>query len=132
MKCRCDSGWFVLRWKARDQWSVGTDRPDLGRPARRAERPIATGQGVGEKGRVVGLIGLEVGGQVVLVIDGFDRANRFAGTAIDAFVGMDVERPSAFIDAVNGALLDASPVHHVYTGLADHVGHEDSLYKVVL
>ena len=64
------------------------------------------------------------GGDVGFVRDGLDRADRFARTAVDAFVGVDVERPCPFVDAVDRTFLDASSVHHVDTWCSDHVRHE--------
>src|SRR5262249_43581014 len=60
---------------------------------------------------------------VVLVVDGFHRADRLTGTAVDAFVGLDVEHPAAFVNAVHGAFFDARSVHDVHAGLCDHICH---------
>src|SRR5690606_37965345 len=62
-------------------------------------------------------------GQVVLVVDGLDRADRLTRTAVDALVRVDVHRPTALVDAVHGALRDAGQIHHVDASLAYHVGH---------
>ena len=62
-------------------------------------------------------------GHVVLVEDRLDRADRLAGAAVDALVGVDVEHPLALVDAVDGALLDARLVQHVDARLGDDVGH---------
>ena len=60
---------------------------------------------------------------VVLVEDRLDRADRLAGTAVDALVGVDVEHPLALVDAVDRALVDAGPVLQVDARLGDDVGH---------
>ena len=62
-------------------------------------------------------------GDVVLVVDGLHGADRLAGTAVDALVGVDVEPALALVDAVDRALLDAGLVLEVDTGLRDHVRH---------
>jgi hypothetical protein len=54
-----------------------------------------------------------VGGDVVLVVDGLDRAHRLAGAAVDALVGVDVQHPVALVDAVDRTLLDAREILHV-------------------
>ena len=58
---------------------------------------------------------------VVLVIDSLDRAHRLARTAIDAFVGVDVEHPVSLIDAVHWALINTRAVFHIHTGERDYV-----------
>src|SRR3712207_295770 len=60
---------------------------------------------------------------VVLVVDGLHRADRLAGTAVDALVGVDVEHPVALVDAVDRTLVDARLVEDVDTSLGDDVGH---------
>ena len=88
-----------------------------------------TFQRLAEEQRVVAEIRSEVLGQVVLVVDRLDRADRLARAAVHALVRMDVEAATTFVDAVHGALVNAGPVHHVDTGLSDHVGHGYSLHN---
>src|SRR6185503_18787621 len=66
---------------------------------------------------------LPLGGDVVLVEDGGDGADRLARTAVDALVGVDVEHPRSLVDAVDRTLVDAPAVLHVDTRLRDRVGH---------
>src|SRR5674476_1244427 len=83
---------------------------------RGVQRPGPAGQRLGEE---PGVVGGEVGplpGDVVLVEDGLDRADRLAGAAVDALVRLDVERSLPFVDAVDRALLDAGPVDCIYEG----------------
>jgi len=47
---------------------------------------------------------------VVFVEDRLNRAYRLAGAAVDALVGVDVEHPAAFVDAVDWAFVDAGLV----------------------
>ncbi len=54
---------------------------------------------------------------VVLVVDGLDGADRLAGAAVDALVGVDVEHPLALVDAVDRTLLYAGFVLEVDAGL---------------
>src|SRR5450756_1209551 len=110
-------------WEAGDQGGVRAHPADLGRSPRGVQRPGPAGQRLGEE---PGVVGGEVGpllGDVVLVEDGLDRADRLAGPAVDALVRLDVERSLPFVDAVDRALFDAGPVQHVDARLGDDVGH---------
>src|SRR5690606_37293450 len=84
-------------------------------------------QGLLEERGVVPQVGRPLLGQVVLVVDRLDRADRLAGAAVDALVRVDVQHPRALVDAVDRALLHAGPVQHVDARLGDHVGHRDLL-----
>ncbi len=53
-------------------------------------------------------------GQVVLVVDRLDGADRLARTAVDALVGVDVERALTLVDAVDGAFVDAGAVLDIH------------------
>ena len=55
--------------------------------------------------------------------DGLHRADRLAGAAVDALLGVDVELAVTLVDAVDRALLDARLVHDVDAGRGDDVGH---------
>src|SRR6202034_3886462 len=66
-------------------------------------------------------------GDVVLVVDRLDRADRLAGTAVDAFVWVDIKHPSALIDAVDRAFLDTCLVLDVDAGFGDRVRHRRPL-----
>ena len=66
---------------------------------------------------------LQISGKVVLIVDRLDRAHRFTGAAIHAFVGVDVQGAGAFVDAVDRAFLNAGAIHHVDTWLTNHVRH---------
>ena len=57
---------------------------------------------------VAGIVVLAFG-DVVFVEDRLDRADRLAGAAVNAFVGVDVEHPLTFVDAVNRAFARRSP-----------------------
>jgi len=65
--------------------------------------------------------------QIRFVVNRIQAAKGFARTAIHALFGVDVERTSAFIDAVHGALLRAGFVHHVCARSADYVSHSVSV-----
>ena len=91
------------------------DDPELGRAAGATE--------VVEELDVGLVVVLPLLRHVVLVVDGFHRADRLARTAVDALVGVDVEHPLALVDAVHGAFLDARLVKHINAGLRDDVGH---------
>jgi hypothetical protein len=68
---------------------------------------VAAGQRVGEEPAVVLDELFVLGGDAAVLADGFDRADRFAGAAVDAFLGVDVQLAVALVDAVDGAFLDA-------------------------
>src|SRR5699024_1748440 len=52
-----------------------------------------------------------------------DRAHRFAGTAVDAFIGVDVETAFALVDAIDRAFVDAGLVLEINTRLGSDVRH---------
>jgi hypothetical protein len=83
----------------------------------------AGGAEVVEESCARGLVLLPLLGQVVLVEDRLDRADRFTRAAVDAFVGMDVEGAATFVDAVDRAFLDAGAVLEVDARQRDHIGH---------
>ena len=61
---------------------------------------------------------------IIFVIDSFYRADWFARTAIHTLVGLDVEHPPAFVDAIHWALLDAGLVLHIDAWPGNDVGHD--------
>src|SRR5699024_9739248 len=71
-------------------------------------------------GRVVVLPFL---GHIVFEEDRLDGADGFAGAAVDAFVGVDVERALTLVDAVDRAFFDAGAVLHIHTRLGAELGH---------
>src|SRR5215472_8026192 len=100
---------------AGDIFGVVGERAGLGGAARGAElveEPCVLG---GELGPLLG--------DVVFVEDRLDGADRLAGAAVDALVGVDVEHPLAFVDAVDRAFLDAALVLDVDARLGDHIRH---------
>jgi hypothetical protein len=56
-------------------------------------------------------------------INGVHRALRFAQTAIDAFIGMDIELVFALVDAVDGADRHTGLIFDTDARLADDIGH---------
>ena len=84
--------------------------PLLAAPPGEPSGSSTAGQRIGKEPGVVGQERPLVRGQVVLVIDRLDRAHRLARPAVDALVGMDVERAGALVDAVDRAFLDARAV----------------------
>ncbi len=110
-----------LRGQRDDDRVVRVDHADLGRAAGRAD--------VVEELDVGLVVVLPLVGQVVLVVDRLDRAHRFAGTAVDALVGVDVQRAVTLVDAVDRALVDARAVLDVHTRKGDHIRHSSSLVR---
>jgi hypothetical protein len=121
--CRDQGRSAFLRWQGGHHRSVDGKRPKLVCPAWRSERGCLAGQSLGEETRVVVQIVAEGLRQVVFVVDGLDWADGFTGAAVDTFVGMDVEAASSFVDAVDGALLDAAPVFQIHARKRDHIRH---------
>jgi len=90
-------------------------RADLTGTARRAEFI--------EEFSVVALESLPLTWDIILVIDRLDRADWFASPAVHTFIGLDVEHPSALIDAIHWAFLDARFILHIDTWLGDYICH---------
>jgi hypothetical protein len=84
-------------------------------------------QSLTEERGVVGEVLVLIHWQIRFVVDRIHTANGFAPTAIHALLGVDVKRPSSFINAVDGALSDAGFVHHVCARCADHISHGRSV-----
>lgn len=57
--------------------------------------------------------------------DGVHRADRFAGSTVDALIGADEELvvTRLRVDAVHGTDIHAGTIHYVHTVLTDDVGH---------
>jgi FSR family fosmidomycin resistance protein-like MFS transporter len=94
-------------------------RPCLRRAARRAQAAPRVREPFGvHRGEL-----LPFTRHVVLGEDRRDGADRNAGVAVHALVGLDVEHPGTFVDAVDGTLVHAGLVLDVDAGLGDHVRH---------
>src|SRR5699024_5613272 len=105
----------LLRGQRRDDRVVLLDHAELGGAARAAEVVEELDVGFVVVGPLLG--------RVVLVVGRLAGADRLAGTAVHALVGVDVETALALVDAVDGTFLDAGLVLEVHTGLRDDVGH---------
>src|SRR5205809_5358847 len=68
--------------------------------------------------------GLQFLGEAIIRMDRRDRTDGLAQSAIDAFVGLDVERAPALVDTIDRARVEAGLVLHVDAGIGDDVGHE--------
>src|SRR5690349_9133653 len=66
--------------------------------------------------------------------DGGHRALRFASSAVDTLVGVDVKLVRAFVNAVYRADVNATPVLHVNTRFSNDVRHSrgNPVWSVVL
>ena len=62
---------------------------------------------------------------VVFIIDRLHRTDRLTGAAIDTFIGLDVEHPSALVNAVHRTLFDTGLILYIHTRLGDYVGHNN-------
>jgi hypothetical protein len=65
-------------------------------------------------------------GQIVFVVDGFNRADWLTSTAIDALIRLDVEHTIALIDAIDRTFVDTCAILEINTGLGDNIRHEIS------
>src|SRR5689334_6210797 len=110
-----------------DEGRVNTDSADLACAAGRVQRGSGPGQRLGKEAGVVGREQRPSCGQVVLVEDGLHRADRLARAAVDALVGMDVQRTATLVDAVDRAFLHTRPIKNIDARLGDHVGHRGLL-----
>src|SRR5205823_1340716 len=99
------------------------DAAQRSRAARRTKGRNMSRQNAVEECRVVGDVLSLILGQVSLVVDGLDSANELAGTAIHAFVWVDVQDAIPFVDAIHGAFPDAGLVNHIHARCPDHIGH---------
>lgn len=59
-------------------------------------------------------------------IDCLDRANGFAGPAVDALLRMNIEGTFPFVDAVHGTGLDTCAVQDIYAGKGNDVRQSGS------
>src|SRR5665647_1282391 len=62
-------------------------------------------------------------GEVLLVVDRLHGADRLAGPAVHALVGVNVQGTLALVDAVHGTLVHAGLVLQVHTRQCDDIGH---------
>src|SRR5699024_1365863 len=69
-------------------------------------------------------------GNIVLIVNRFDRAHRLTSATIDTFIGMDVKHPVALVDAIDRTLLHTGEVFQVDTRLRDDVGHNSPFTKL--
>src|SRR5262249_31751504 len=106
------------RWLSGDEGGILIDLADLGGATGRAEifEELVVGRGI-----VLPLLR-----HVVLVEDRLHRADRLAGTAVNALIGVDVEHPVALVYAVDRALLNARLVEQVDAWLGNYIGHGSS------
>src|SRR5699024_5132743 len=104
-----------LRGQFGDQRMVAVDLADLGGPTGGTQVVEEVHVGIVEVRPLLG--------EVVLVVDGLDGADRLTRATVNAFVRVDVEHALTLVDAIHGALVDASLVQHINTGLRDDVGH---------
>jgi len=89
-----------------------------------ADLARTTGRTYGdEKGGIHFCKLLHFGRNVVLIINRLNRTDWLAGTAIDTFVRLDIEHPSAFVDTVDRTLLDTRFVLDIDTRFGNYVGH---------
>jgi hypothetical protein len=103
--------------ESNNSWMIGVGGADLGSSSRRTDRC--------KECRVDLAVLLPIAGNVILVIDRLYWADRLAGTAINALIGLDVEHPITLINTINRALFNAGLILDIHTRLGDYVGHFD-------
>src|SRR2546430_5470681 len=94
--------------------------------ARGTQRSLPTAQGLAEEARVVRHEGDLVVGYPAVLADRLHWARRFAGAAVDALDGVDVQLAATFVDAVDRTLLNAGPVHDIDARRGNDVRHRPS------
>src|SRR5918912_2879595 len=75
-------------------------------------------------------VGLHLLGDLVLGVDGLDRALRLASAAVYALLGVDHEVVTPVVDAVHRTDLDTGLVLGPYARLRDDIGHVKSLLSL--
>ncbi|MEY4337582.1 MAG: hypothetical protein RL680_477, partial [Actinomycetota bacterium] len=53
-----------------------------------------------------------------------NRTHGLTRTAVNAFIGLDIEHAVAFIDAVHRTFSDAGFIFHIDTWFGDHISHD--------
>jgi len=62
-------------------------------------------------------------GNIIFVINCFNGTDRLTRATIDTLIGVNVEHPVAFIDAIHGAFVNTCSVFHIHTGKRNYVSH---------
>jgi hypothetical protein len=62
---------------------------------------------------------------VIFVVNRFHWAHWFTGATVNTLIGVDVEHPIAFIDAIDRALINTGAVFDINTRQRDYVCHEE-------
>ena len=78
-----------------------------------------------EEDRIYFTVLLPLTRDVILVIDRLYWTNRLAGTAIDTFIGLDVEHSITLVNTVHRTLFDTGLILYIHTRLGDYVGHNN-------
>ena len=102
-----------------DDRMVGLGSEIISQPARIAP----AGYGPPEKVGIDFSKSLRMGRQIILIPNGFDRADGHANRAIYALIRVDIKHPTAFINAIDRANIGADAVFDVDACLGDDVGH---------
>jgi hypothetical protein len=63
---------------------------------------------------------------VILIINSLYGTDRFAGSAINAFIRLYIEHSCAVINAINRALLATRLIFDVHARFGDYICHESS------
>lgn len=114
----------------RHQWGVDPGFAEVTRIPDHAESLITAGQRKVEEVPVVLDVFLLIIGHLELVGDRFDRAVRFARTAINAFIGLHIHLVLALVDAVDWAGFDAALIEYIGASTGDYKCHDSPFTQV--
>jgi hypothetical protein len=61
---------------------------------------------------------------IILIVNSLNGTHRLTRTAVNTFIGLDIEHAIAFIDAVHRTLSDARLIFYIDTWFSDHISHD--------
>jgi hypothetical protein len=62
-------------------------------------------------------------GNIIFIIDGFDRTYWLTSSTVHTLIWLDVHNAVTFINAINRTLLDTGLVLHIYAWLGNYICH---------
>jgi hypothetical protein len=106
---------LTLRWQCGNNWVITWNWTDF--------CGTTWGPNFGEEIYVGLVIVTPLTGEVVFVINCLYRANRFACTAVNALIRVDVEHAVTLVDTVHRAFVNAGLVFNIDAWKRNHIGH---------
>jgi hypothetical protein len=83
----------------------------------------AGGTNFSEEFHIGGVVLRPLGGNIIFVVNGFHGTHWFTRATINTLIGVDVEHPVPFIDAIHRAFINTGAVFHIDTGESDYIRH---------